>query len=73
MKLKENFSIVKYAKNLYAINACLNHSNNVKHNSINFKRYDSICKNHYNSFSFYCSDCNIIYVYIVYKNMNLIK
>ena len=37
---------------------CLfNHPNNGKHYVINFKRYDSNCKYHYNYFSFYCSDC----------------
>ena len=35
----------------------LNHPNNDKHNCINFKRYDSFCKIHYNSFAFYCLKC----------------
>ena len=36
----------------------LNHPNNEEHNTINFKRYDSFCKSHFNFFSFYCLKCN---------------
>ena len=47
----------------------VNHPNNGKHNIINFKRYDSTCKNHYNLFSFYCSDCkNNICIYCKQKH-----
>ena len=47
----------------------LNHPNNGKHNSINFKRYDSNCKYHYNLFSFYCSDCKKnICIYCIQKH-----
>ena len=35
----------------------LNHPNDDKHNSINYKRYDSLCKIHSNFFSFYCKKC----------------
>ena len=35
----------------------LNHPNNDKHNTINFKRYDSLCKIHSNFFYCYCSKC----------------
>ena len=31
----------------------LNHPNNEMHNTLNFKRYDSFCKVHSNSFAFY--------------------
>ncbi len=34
-----------------------NHPNNEKHNKINYKRYDSFCKVHYNSFFWYCVKC----------------
>ena len=35
----------------------LNHQNDEKHNTINFKRYDSFCKIHSNSFYYYCEKC----------------
>ena len=35
----------------------INHPNDDKHNSINYKRYDSFCKIHSNSFDFYCKKC----------------
>ena len=35
----------------------LNHPNNSKHNTINFKRYDSFCKIHSNSFYSNCKEC----------------
>ncbi len=35
----------------------LNHPNGNKHNIINFKRYDSLCKIHSNLYCFYCIKC----------------
>ena len=35
----------------------MKHPNGDKHNIINFKRYDSYCKIHSNSFCFYCMKC----------------
>ena len=35
----------------------INHPNNDKHNTFNFKRYDSLCKNHSNNYSSYCQKC----------------
>ena len=35
----------------------MKHPNGDKHNVINFKRYDSYCKIHSNSFCFYCMKC----------------
>ena len=35
----------------------LKHPNNEKHNTINFNRYDSFCKIHFNSFFSYCLKC----------------
>ncbi len=51
-----------------------NHPNGEKHNVINYKKYDSLCKKHGNTFCFYCSDCkyNIcIYCQGEHKNHNL--
>ena len=44
--------------NKFLCHSCtLNHPNNVKHDTVNFKRYDSFCKKHFNFFSFYCFKC----------------
>lgn len=44
--------------NKFLCHTCtLNHPNNVKHDTVNFKRYDSFCKKHFNFFSFYCFKC----------------
>ena len=54
----------------------LNHPNNGKHNTINYKRYDSFCKIHSNSFGFYCIKCNknlCIYCYSQHKSHDLIN
>ena len=48
-----------YSFNKFLCNPCsLNHSKDGKHNCINFKRYDSVCKIHCNFFSSYCIKCN---------------
>ena len=54
----------------------LNHPYNEKHNTINYKRYDSFCKIHSNSFGFYCIKCNknlCIYCYTQHKSHKLIN
>ena len=45
--------------NKFICNLCLEKHNNDgdKHSSINFKRYDALCKIHSNTFSFYCAKC----------------
>ena len=44
--------------NKFLCHSCvLNHPNNENHNTFNFKRYDSFCKNHCNSFDTYCKKC----------------
>ena len=44
--------------NKFICNSCVvNHQNNEKHNNINFKRYDTLCKIHSNFFDSYCLDC----------------
>ena len=44
--------------NKFLCNICIvNHPNNENHDTINFKKYDSFCKIHSNSFSIYCSKC----------------
>ena len=51
-----------------------NHPNGNKHNVINYKKYDSLCKKHGNTFCFYCSDCHYnicIYCQGEHKNHNL--
>ena len=44
--------------NKFLCHSCiLNHPNNEKHNTINFKRYDSFCKIHSNFYDSYCLKC----------------
>ena len=44
--------------NKFLCHSCLlNHPNIEGHNTINYNRYDSFCKNHSNSFDFYCDNC----------------
>ena len=54
----------------------INHPYGGKHNIINYKRYDSICKLHSNTYCFYCIDCkkNICgYCQLSHKNHELIN
>ena len=63
--------------NKFLCNLCvINHPNNEEHNTINFKRYDSLCKSHFNFFSFYCLACkkNIcIYCFNQHKSHEIIN
>ena len=44
--------------NKFICHSCsLNHPNNEKHNTINIKRYDSLCKIHSYFFGLYCEKC----------------
>ena len=44
--------------NKFICNLCINnHPNGNKHNIIDFKRYDSLCKIHSNLYCFYCIKC----------------
>ena len=46
--------------NKFLCNLCLDkHKNNENHNIINFQRYDALCINLSNTFSFYCIKCKI--------------
>ena len=59
----------------FLCNLCqIKHPNGDKHNVINYKKYDTICKKHGNTFSFYCNDCknNIcIFCQGEHKNHNI--
>ena len=56
--------------NKFICNSCvISHPDNEKHNTINFKRYDSLCKIHSNFYDSYCLKCKKIYVFIVSLNI----
>ena len=57
---KGNISLKEYLNkcNKFICFSCqLNHPFGERHNIINFKRYDSLCKMHSNTFCFYCIKC----------------
>ena len=56
-EVKDDYFYCCKCNKFLCIGCLSNHPNNDKHNTINFKRYDSFCKNHSNSFSFYCLKC----------------
>ena len=62
--------------NKFICNLCLsNHPNGNKHNIIDFKRYDSLCKIHSNLYCFYCIKCKqnlCIYCKSQHKSHDLI-
>ena len=52
--------------NKFIYNVCIiNHPDNEKHNTINFKRYDSLCKIHSNFFLFLLHEMQKEYMYIL--------
>ena len=45
---KGDYSFCSKCKKFLCHACTLNHPNNVKHDTVNFKRYDSFCKKHFN-------------------------
>ena len=56
-EIKGDFFFCSQCNKFLCHSCILNHSNIDKHSIINFTRYDSWCKIHFNSFSFYCNKC----------------
>ena len=56
-EVKGDFFYCSKCKKFICHSCQLNHPNGDKHNIINFKRYDSLCKIHSYSFCFYCIKC----------------
>ena len=56
-EVKEDFFYCSKCNKFICYSCLTNHSNGDKHNSINFKRYDSLCKIHSNLYCCYCIKC----------------
>ncbi len=55
--VKGDFSYCSKCAKFLCHECVINHPNGDKHNIVNFKRYDSLCKIHSNTFCFYCVKC----------------
>ena len=56
-EVKGDFSYCSQCNKFLCFTCATNHPNGDKHSIINFTRYDSLCKEHFNYFSSYCNKC----------------
>ena len=56
-EIKGDFSFCSQCNKFLCPTCVVNHPNGDKHSLIYFTRYDSLCKIHYNYYSFYCKKC----------------
>ena len=56
-EVKGDFYYCSKCNKFICFSCQLNHPFGERHNIINFKRYDSLCKMHSNTFCFYCIKC----------------
>ena len=59
-ELNKDFNICSSCNKFFCFSCSTEHINeNNEHNLINFKRYDALCLEHLNYFTWYCNDCKI--------------
>ena len=56
-EIKGDFHFCSQCNKFLCPTCVVNHPNGDKHSIINFSRYDSLCKIHFNLYSFYCKKC----------------
>ena len=75
-EVKGDFSYCSQCNKFLCHSCILNHPNGDKHRTIYFTRYDSLCKEHSNSYSFYCNKCKknlCIYCNIEHESHDVIN
>ena len=72
LKNKTNFYCFK-CKNFICTKCCDEHSKNKEHEVyISITNFDGCCKEHNNSYAYYCKNCKKIYVIFVIMNIQII-
>ena len=75
-EVKGDFFYCSKGNKFICLSCIINHQNDENHNTINYKRYDSLCKIHSNSYSFFCMKCKknlCIYCFPKHKAHELIN
>ena len=56
-EIKGDFSYCSKCNKFICLSCIVKHQNDEKHNTTNYKRYDSLCKIHSDTFDSYCIKC----------------